>query len=172
VRIRPQFGLWALAVLVVAAGGVVLSQLDENHDTDPSIEGDPSTMPVGGTAGTSTTAPLSSTVAPETRNGWVRVPEPPLTSRNDAVAAWTGSEVIVFGGAEGTVECEGSGCGHLDLPASTDGAAYNPKTRTWRPIAPAPLGASRSPPQVMIGDDLYVIAEVHDYLDWTISGIL
>ncbi|CAN5471991.1 hypothetical protein BH18ACT3_BH18ACT3_09600 [soil metagenome] len=171
-RIRPQFGLWALAVLIVAAGGVVLSQIDKNHDTDPSIESDPSTMPTDATGGTSTTTPPSSTVAPETRNGWVRVPEPPLTPRNDAVAAWTGSEVIVFGGAEGTVECEGSGCGHLDLPASTDGAAYNPQTRTWRPIAPAPLAASRSPPPVMIGDDLYVIAEVHDYLDWTISGIL
>ncbi len=66
--------------------------------------------------------------APKAPSGeWSRLPDSPLSAREDAIAVWTGSEVIVWGG-------------HRDMLALTDGAAYNPATRTWRSIAPNTWG--------------------------------
>ena len=58
----------------------------------------------------------------------------PLAPRVGAIGAWTGKELVVAGGLSqpngGTVK------------AFRDGAAYNPATRTWRKLAPMPLGRS------------------------------
>ncbi|MCB0405886.1 MAG: hypothetical protein KDD51_13975 [Bdellovibrionales bacterium] len=45
--------------------------------------------------------------------------------RMDPHLAWTGSELIVFGGRDAR-----------NKPALTDGAIYNPRTKKWRPMAP------------------------------------
>lgn len=63
--------------------------------------------------------------------GWraLATPPTPLVARVDHTAVWTGTEMIVFGGA---IDTEVS-------PAATDtGAAYNPTTNMWRVIAKAP----------------------------------
>jgi hypothetical protein len=54
----------------------------------------------------------------------------PLSPRSDASVVWTGSEFVVWGGRDGE-----------DWPPNglPDGAAYEPATDTWRPIAPAPV---------------------------------
>jgi hypothetical protein len=86
--------------------------------------------------------------------GWNRLPDPPLSPRNGAVAAWTGNEVVVFGGWENLCP-PGADCATVPTPFD-DGAAYNPATRTWRPIAqvPAPI-ASRT--AVALNGDVYVL---------------
>lgn len=53
----------------------------------------------------------------------------PLSARVPNAVAWTGSEMIVWGG-HGVSR---------SIPSLLDGAAYNPETGRWRMLAPAPL---------------------------------
>jgi hypothetical protein len=70
------------------------------------------------------------------QGSWRRLPTPPLSPRADALAVWTGKEVVVVGGdthpCPPNADCLASRGRH-------DGAAYDPGTRTWRRIAPAPV---------------------------------
>lgn len=58
---------------------------------------------------------------------WRTIATAPLSSRSEAVAVWTGSEVIVWGG------------GAPDDPMAASGAAYDPIEDEWRRIADAPI---------------------------------
>ena len=77
--------------------------------------------------------------APASANAWEPVADAPLSPRDQSVAAWTGTEVIVVGGTTGRPCPPGADC---VLPPKSaeraDGAAYDPETDTWREIAPAP----------------------------------
>lgn len=55
------------------------------------------------------------------------LPPAPISPRWWHTAVWTGQEMIVWGGACGQHECR-------------DGAAYDPASDSWRPIADAPMG--------------------------------
>lgn len=57
---------------------------------------------------------------------WQRLPAAPIPGRIAAAAVWTGSEMVVWGGAR--------------LGARSDGAAYDPARRAWRRIAAPPAG--------------------------------
>jgi len=61
---------------------------------------------------------------------WQTLPTAPIVGRLGPGAVWTGTEMIIWGGAarSGTIERE------------YEGAAYNPATSTWRTIAPSPPG--------------------------------
>lgn len=63
--------------------------------------------------------------------GWSELPPWPLGPRADPATAWTGDEWIVLGG-----HGHGSG-GSFEYRA--DGAAFDPQTDRWRPIADPPL---------------------------------
>lgn len=95
--------------------------------------------PVGSTAlpattmtmDTSTTAPgltTSSTAAATAPMEVIPIDPGPLQGRFGHSVAWTGAEVIVWGGHSGSL-----------TDAFSDGAAYNPDTDEWRTIAEAPL---------------------------------
>lgn len=72
-------------------------------------------------------------------SAWQRAPAVPLSPRTDPVVAWTGSEVVVVGGNTGWICPPNADCaGPTDL--AVDGAALDPATGTWRPLAPAPVG--------------------------------
>jgi N-acetylneuraminic acid mutarotase len=66
------------------------------------------------------------------------------TGRSGAATAWTGTELLVFGGAG------------PDGDSINDGAAYNPDTDTWRPIAPAPNPAPDGSSSVWTETELFV----------------
>lgn len=51
-------------------------------------------------------------------NTWTMLPTSPLAARYGHTAVWTGTEMIIYGGTNGTVNFR-------------DGAAYNPNTNTW-----------------------------------------
>ncbi|MGZ4786568.1 MAG: hypothetical protein ACXV5S_12940, partial [Acidimicrobiales bacterium] len=68
-----------------------------------------------------------------------------LSPREAAVAVWTGTEVIVWGGRVGNM-------------ALLDGAAYNPATDTWRPIASNSWGHPAAH-AVWAGDRMVVLAK-------------
>jgi hypothetical protein len=55
------------------------------------------------------------------------LPDAPIPSRWWHTAVWSGAEMIVWGGSDGRHE-------------RRDGAAYNPRTDSWRRIADAPMG--------------------------------
>ncbi|MGH2790712.1 MAG: hypothetical protein ACRDJ0_06970 [Actinomycetota bacterium] len=59
---------------------------------------------------------------------WRAISTPPIAPRFGAVAVWTGSEVILWGG------------GNPEDPTVAEGAAYDPAGDTWRRIARAPVG--------------------------------
>ncbi|MGE5240659.1 MAG: Ig-like domain-containing protein [Bacteroidota bacterium] len=60
--------------------------------------------------------------------GWSAIATPnSLVGRWDHTAVWTGTEMIVWGG-------------NTNLGPGNDGAAYNPMTNRWRPIADPPAG--------------------------------
>jgi hypothetical protein len=91
-----------------------------------------SSQPVGTTSFSTT---MRTTVAPTTTSRAVSaatevisIDPGPLDGRFGHSVAWTGAEVIVWGGHSGSL-----------TDAFSDGAAYNPGTAEWRTIADAPL---------------------------------
>lgn len=90
--------------------------------------------------------------------GWVRAPEPPIEARSSAVVADLDGIIVVTGGWEYLCP-PGADCA-VD-PASVtrfaDGAAFDPRTGEWVPIADAPI-AFVSGGWTTSGSDLYVTA--------------
>jgi hypothetical protein len=64
---------------------------------------------------------------------WRVLPRPPIAGRYDAVAVWTGTEMLVVGGRRDHAEPQG-GIGFLP-----NGAAYDPAHRSWRRLPAAPV---------------------------------
>jgi N-acetylneuraminic acid mutarotase len=74
-------------------------------------------------------------------NRWIRWPRSPLSNRMGSVAAWTGEELLVWGGPQGPCgDCAPKErSGRPRTP--TDGAAFDPLTGSWRLLPPSPLTA-------------------------------
>ena len=64
---------------------------------------------------------------------WRSIATSPLGPRERAFAAWTGKEVLIWGGVPGTK----AAFGYDDF---VDGALYDPAKNTWRSMAKFPLG--------------------------------
>ena len=62
---------------------------------------------------------------------WRMLPPSPLEPRSDHFAAWTGKEMLIWGGQPGVEILAGNEFGN--------GAAYDPVTDRWRPMARFPL---------------------------------
>jgi hypothetical protein len=77
---------------------------------------------------------------------WSELPASPLEGRSDPAFAWTGRELLVWGGWDG---------GFRNPPYFDDGAAFDPVAGTWRMLAPAPIEA-RSAFSVWTGEELIV----------------
>ena len=86
-------------------------------------------------------APGTTTDAP----GWRALPPAPIGGRVAHSAVWTGREMVVWGGLAS-----------LDSDPLTDGAAYDPATRTWRRVAAAPLTPRYDPAVVWSGREMLV----------------
>lgn len=89
-------------------------------------------------------------------SGWSRLPEAPLGPRSGATAAWTGAEIVVVGGWNFLCP-PNADCAAPKDPPFTDGAAFDPTSSTWRPIAPTPIPFHDRPAAVVEGD-VYVLA--------------
>jgi N-acetylneuraminic acid mutarotase len=64
---------------------------------------------------------------------WRKLPPAPISPRTGAASVWTGHELIVWGGFDGLAH----GLNH----GAVDGASYNPDTDSWTPLPLAPLAA-------------------------------
>ena len=70
---------------------------------------------------------------------WRRLPDPPLSARDDAVLVGLDERVLVVGGWE--FYCPpGAGCSSPPGPLFADGALYDATSDSWRPVAQAPFG--------------------------------
>jgi hypothetical protein len=78
-----------------------------------------------------------------TTDKWRTVAKSPLTAREPAATAWTGTEMLVWGGTSGQ-----------DLLA--DGAAYDPGKDKWRPLAGSPLVARTASAAAWTGKELLI----------------
>lgn len=67
------------------------------------------------------------------QGAWRQIPAGPLDARVEPAVAWTGRELIVWGGMKTFVGGRG-GTG-----AVSDGAAFDPHLNRWRMLAPSPL---------------------------------
>lgn len=75
---------------------------------------------------------------------WSKFPDAPISDRSDGVAgAWTGNEMIVWGGAES---------GHY----YGDGASYDPARRTWHKLPRSPLGPRAFTASAWTGHELFL----------------
>ncbi len=86
---------------------------------------------------------------------WREGPLAPLSPRWSALSAWTGTEALFIGGVSQESCAERLFCKGL-----RDGAAYNPETGAWRPIARAPFQITQDAPHAHFGDQLF-IADPH-----------
>lgn len=83
-----------------------------------------------------------------------RLPAAPLSARTGAYSAWTGSELLIWGGYEGA--------GTPEEGAADDGAAYDPVADTWRALPPAPEGGAYGGTALWTGEELWVLGGFGD----------
>jgi hypothetical protein len=95
--------------------------------------------------------------AAPTGEGWERLADVPLSKRTGPVVVWTGTEVLAVGGETGTTCPPNADCAKPNDSAK-DGAALDPATGRWRPIAEAPLPVPAYTRGVMVAGRLFVLA--------------
>lgn len=144
-------------VAVVVAGALVTS-------CDSGTRSDRSTATTSATSPAAVSAPDSadSAAAPSAPAGWRAMAPTPLAGRVEPAVVWTGEELLVVGGTRDDVAEPGqpaealtSDGRALAVTRFVDGAAYDPATDTWRPIAAAP-GTGLSNDAVWTGERVLV----------------
>ena len=100
----------------------------------------------GAAVGADASADVGAAYNPTT-NHWRDIAATPLSPREQMAYAWTGHELVVWGGI-------GFGGGRQ---TRDDGAAYDPATDSWRMLADAPLESRWGSTMAWI-DDLLVVA--------------
>lgn len=140
--------LGGAALAAIAELGADESQISTESDvvTDTSLSPEPEPGP----------APEAGEPEPDPGDQPVETGDPgqevPLSPRGWIATAWTGSELVVWGGAADNAYWDQS-------RFLTDGAAYNPATDEWRAMSPAPIDAlGRGPLAIATGDEVIVIS--------------
>lgn len=104
------------------------------------------------------TPPCPTETAPDVGIGakggahWKEMAGSGLCGRYHAAQAWTGSELLVWGGEN----CAGAACPTFSAPHLADGAAYKPASDTWRKLAPSPLSARAPAATAWTGTEMLV----------------
>jgi Galactose oxidase, central domain len=138
-RIRMAMTMIAASIVVIVAAVTVgVTHLGPHHRTPSRTAATYSPNSLPGPTGPRVTASQLKTYV------WRTLPTAPIAPRDDAAAVWTGTEMIVWGGrnAKGT-------------PLS-DGATYNPNSRTWKQLPSSPLSPRIDPMYAWIDGQLVV----------------
>lgn len=88
---------------------------------------------------------------------WKALPPAPIAVRDGAVSAWTGTQMIVWGGSDSS-------------RSYADGAAYDPATRVWTKLPAAPLCARAGADSVWTGSVLFIWGSFADRTNSTADG--
>jgi N-acetylneuraminic acid mutarotase len=78
-------------------------------------------------------------------DAWRVLPDAPIAARARPAFAWTGKELMIWGGLG------------RNRTVLSDGAAYNPHTRSWRKLPLSPLAGRSEPLATWTGKELLVI---------------
>jgi hypothetical protein len=115
-------GAAAVVILALALGQLVIGM--RHNPAPPDVM---SPLPSPGVL--SLPGPTGPAVPVSTLHGyrWSALPAAPIPARQQAMSAWTGQVLIVWGGKIS------------DDPPRNDGAMYDPATRTWAVLPAAPL---------------------------------
>jgi hypothetical protein len=124
----------ACAAAAVAVAVVVPTALSRNPGDTAPVNPSPAPPP----AGTTTAAALA-------HGHWGRLAHSPVLDRTGYTAAWTGRQVLVWGGSAS------SGDGVF-----SDGGSYDPATDSWQPIPRAPLAGRYGAAAAWTGSELFV----------------
>ncbi|WP_345750288.1 hypothetical protein [Microbacterium rhizophilus] len=92
--------------------------------------------------------------------GWIAVDDLPIAPRDAAVTAWTGEELLVFGGYVGPPCPPRADCMLSEWAA--DGAALDPISGEWRPLAAAPRSWQGQAEAAYANGRVYVNASSED----------
>ena len=95
----------------------------------------------------------SPAVSPQTlaKGSWTQLPTAPIAAREGAASTWTGTQMLIWGGANG-----------VDTPRKTypsaaeGGAAYTPATNTWTLLPPSPLSPRINALSVWTGSEWFI----------------
>lgn len=79
-------------------------------------------------------------------DSWVSVPPAPVAGRLYMASAWSGTELIIWGGSALTEGGE----------QLSDGARFDPIAGTWRSVAPSPLRPRQGPASIWMNDSMLV----------------
>lgn len=124
---------------VVPEGTIDVAQASESPEPTRSPRPRPSRSPRP-----------SPTPTPTAAGSWSVLEPAPIVARDDAEVAWTGRELLVWGGERyPTMAGERS-----QLPG--DGAALDPVASTWRPLPPAPLSPRAGTASAWTGTEFVV----------------
>lgn len=102
---------------------------------------------VDGGNGQRPVAPATPPPAPTFAPGWTRLPSPPEV-RTGPATAWTGTELLVWGGYVYT--------GYSDEAPAANGFSWDGTTETWDPLPESPLGPRSFPAAAWTGRELLV----------------
>jgi Kelch motif len=91
--------------------------------------------------------PLAGTAATLIADHWSQLPAAPLAPRINGVVAWTGTHLLVWGGASSW---------QSDATLFADGASYDPAIKQWTTLPPAPISARTEMGWVWTGTSLVV----------------
>jgi hypothetical protein len=80
--------------------------------------------------------------------GWTKFPSPPEVRSSTAATAWTGKELLVWGGYVYT--------GFSDEVPRSDGFAFDGRSMKWETIAASPLAARILPASAWTGDEFLI----------------
>lgn len=86
-------------------------------------------------------------------NTWTKIAAAPLSARLHPSFAWTGSELLVWGGQGDIVE--GDGFSHPKY--LVDGAAYDPSSDSWRKLPKAPIAGRYGERSFWTGKEMLVV---------------
>lgn len=155
-------GIAALVVAIVSLAVVAVNR-DRGGDAlqitgSRGTEVDPSAS-----LGSTTSDPIVGDRRLTASGEWSALPDSPLSPRTRSISAWTGSELLIWGGEGYTTDtCRPADGGPMLCgdQARNDGAAFDPSTDSWRMLAPAPLpadqGSSFTYRGVWAGEELVV----------------
>jgi hypothetical protein len=144
-------GAAGAAVAVAVAGALLLA--DPGDDDGQALD---VAAPTSTEAAPATEPPPTATEVPAGDGG------PPLAVRSDVAMAWTGRELVVWGG---DVEAFNMGLSGGDRQYA-DGATFDPAAGTWRAMAASPLPATGDTAVAEAVDDVVVIARGTSTAAW------
>lgn len=143
----------------LVAGALVLGGCGAGGgDADPTAS--PTTSaPSAGPAPAPTSTPTVTAPADAVERAWSTISTAPLRPWLQVVTLWTGSEIVVF---TGDTACPpGTQCPAPKIKAERGGAAYDPKTDTWRELA-TPTFSLYHASAAVVGRTVFVLAPANN----------